>query len=130
MVYSLGPRYLSYAVRDGKLVVRTFFKTHTFSLTDAKASITDLDLKKLYQRGRRQRNLMSYMKGTHIYYKDKDRIKIEVYATSEKQGLLIEGQDRIFITPERLYDFVNVLQNNAVKVDLFGGIQSGFDTNK
>jgi hypothetical protein len=87
----LAPARLRYQVRDGQLVAATLFGTRAFPVAGASVrSHAPLVGERLSGV-----NLPGYCAGVMVF----DRAPTSVFATARESGVLLEGDERVFVTP-------------------------------
>jgi hypothetical protein len=87
----LAPGRMRYLVRDGRLEVTTLFGTHAFPLAGASVRVhSPLTGERLSGV-----NLPGYCAGVMVF----DRAPTSVYATVRESGVLLEGDERVFVSP-------------------------------
>jgi hypothetical protein len=87
----LAPGRMRYLVRDGRLEVATLFGTPAFPLAGASVKVHSPLI------GERLSgvNLPGYCAGVMVF----DRAPTSVYATVRESGVLLEGDERVFVSP-------------------------------
>jgi hypothetical protein len=105
----LGPRRLRYHVRDGTLEVRTLFTRRRWQLEGVRA--------RRHRPRVTLRLLGSAMPGYYTGVFRADGKTTRVYATDLRQGVLIEGAARIFLSPADLPGFLAELRESGAVVE-------------
>ncbi|MGE5234828.1 MAG: PH domain-containing protein [Acidobacteriota bacterium] len=104
----VAPRRLRYRVKAGALEVQTMFSTQTISLSRTKArSHQPLLGQRLSGLG-----LPGYYSGTFMF----DHAATTVAATTQQEGVLIEGDTRIFVSPATPQEFLAALAAAGTEV--------------
>jgi hypothetical protein len=108
-VFFVAPGKLRYAVGQGMLEVQTLFVRRRFALAGSTA--------RRYRPGGAFKRAGSAFPGYYTGSFSLDGTSSKVFATTLKEGVLLEGERRVFVTPEEPEQFLAALAEHGANID-------------
>lgn len=108
LVITFGAERLVYRVEGGELLVSTVFSSKRWPTSGMRA--------RRYTPGRTYKLAGTGAPGYYTGLFRQDGVNTRVYATDLKQGVLIEGPARIFLSPESPDSFLRALEREGAEV--------------